>query len=61
VSVIISDDLDGSENAETVSFGFDGVTYEIDLGKKNRSGLKRAFAPFIEAVGERRTAAAALA
>ena len=48
VSVIISDDLDGSENAETVSSGFDGVTCEIDLGKKNRSRLRRALAPFIE-------------
>ncbi len=48
-SVIITDDLDGSGNAETVSFGFDGVTYEIDLGKKNRSRLRRALAPFIEA------------
>ena len=37
VSVIVTDDLDGSENAETVSFGFDGVTYEIDLAKKNRA------------------------
>jgi hypothetical protein len=49
VSVIITDDRDGSENAETVSFGFDGVTYEIDLGKKNWSRLKRALALFIEA------------
>jgi hypothetical protein len=49
VSVIITDDLDGSENAETVSFGFDGVTYEIDLGKKNRAKLERALAPFIGA------------
>ena len=49
VSVIITDDLDGSENAETVSFGFDGVTYEIDLGKKNRARLERELAPFIEA------------
>lgn len=52
VSVIITDDLDGSENAETVSFGFDGVTYEIDLGKKNRARLEKALAPFIE-VGRR--------
>ncbi len=49
VSVIITDDLDGSENAETVSFGFDGVTYEIDLAKKNRAKLERALAPFIGA------------
>ncbi len=49
VSVIITDDLDGSEDAETVSFGFDGVTYEIDLGKKNRARLEKALAPFVEA------------
>ena len=49
VSVIITDDLDGSENAERVSFGFDGVSYEIDLGKKNRARLEKALAPFIEA------------
>lgn len=49
VSVIITDDLDGSENAETVSFGFDGVSYQIDLAKKNRAKLERALAPFIEA------------
>jgi Lsr2 len=49
VSVIVTDDLDGSDNAETVSFGFDGVTYEIDLAKKNRAKLGKALAPYIEA------------
>jgi hypothetical protein len=49
VSVIITDDLDGSENAQTDSFGLDGVAYEIDLAKKNRARLERALAPFIEA------------
>jgi hypothetical protein len=49
VSVIITDDLDGSGNAETVCFGFDGVTYEVDLGTKNRARLEKALAPFIEA------------
>jgi hypothetical protein len=49
VSVIVTDDLDGSENAETVSFGFDGATYEVDLGQKNRAKLEKALAPFIEA------------
>jgi hypothetical protein len=49
VSVIITDDLDGSGNAETVSFGFGGVTYEVDLGTKNRARLEQALAPFIEA------------
>jgi hypothetical protein len=46
--VVVSDDLDGSDGAETVSFGFDGVTYEIDLSDKNRAKLDKAFAPFIE-------------
>jgi thiazole synthase ThiGH ThiG subunit len=65
VSVIITDDIDGSENAETVSFGFRGVTYEVDLGKKNQAKLERALAPFIEAGrrapsgGRRRTASRA--
>ncbi len=49
VSVIMTDDLDGSADAETVSFGFGGVTYEIDLGEKNRAKLEKALAPFIEA------------
>jgi hypothetical protein len=49
VSVIITDDLDGSESAETVSFSFDGVTYEADLGPENRARLEKALAPFIEA------------
>jgi Lsr2 len=49
VSVIMTDDLDGSTEAETVTFGFGGVTYEIDLGQKNRAKLEKALAPFIEA------------
>jgi hypothetical protein len=49
VSVIVTDDLDGSGNAETVSFGFDGVTYEVDLAAKNRAKLEKALAPFMEA------------
>jgi len=48
VRVVVSDDLDGSADAETVSFGFDGVSYEIDLSEKNRARLDKAFAPFIE-------------
>jgi Lsr2 len=49
VSVVVNDDIDGSPNAETVTFGLDGVTYEIDLAKKNRAKLEREFAPYIEA------------
>jgi hypothetical protein len=49
VSVVISDDIDGSPNAETVTFGFDGVAYEIDLAKKNREKLERTVAPYVQA------------
>ena len=49
MSVIISDDLDGSADAEPVSFGLDGMSYEVDLGAKNRAKLEKALAEFIEA------------
>jgi len=49
VNISITDDLDGSENAETVSFGFEGKTYEVDLAKKNRAKLEKALGAFIEA------------
>lgn len=49
VSVVITDDIDGSENAQTVSFGFNGASYEIDLADSNRELLEKALAPYIEA------------
>ena len=54
VSVVITDDMDGSRDAETVTFGLNGVTYEIDLAESNRAKLSAAFAPFI-AAGRRST------
>src|SRR3954447_4766959 len=32
--VIITDDIDGTEGAETVTFGLDGAQFEIDLAQK---------------------------
>jgi hypothetical protein len=49
VSVVVTDDVDGSEGAETVTFGVDGTTYEIDLGGRNRAKLAAAMAPYIGA------------
>ena len=49
VSVVMTDDLDDSPGAETVPFGLDGVSYEIDLGEVNRAKLGAAFAPYIQA------------
>lgn len=49
VAVVVTDDIDGSPEAETVTFGLDGTTYEIDLGETNRTKFNAAFAPYIEA------------
>ena len=47
--VSVVDDIDGSESAETVTFTYEGVTYEIDLARKNRDALDAALSPYIEA------------
>lgn len=47
--VTITDDIDGSDGAETVAFSFDGQSYEIDLGKKNLEKFKKGLQPFIDA------------
>ena len=44
----VTDDIDGSADAETVSFAFRGATYSIDLAAKNLDKLTKALAPFIE-------------
>jgi hypothetical protein len=44
----ISDDLDGStKDVMTVQFGFEGVSYEIDLGPQNFDKLAQAIAPYV--------------
>ena len=48
VTVTMTDDIDGTEAAETVSFRIDGTSYEIDLSKKNVTALRRVFNPYIE-------------
>lgn len=46
--VRMTDDIDGSEAAESVIFGFRGVEYEIDLSEKNLRGMEKAFAKWID-------------
>ena len=43
------DDVDGSEAGETITFGLDGDSYEIDLNKKNAAALRKALGPFVAA------------
>lgn len=47
VNVVLVDDLDGSDATETVSFGLDGVDYEIDLNDKNAGQLREALALYV--------------
>jgi hypothetical protein len=47
VQVLLIDDIDGSEGAETVTFSLDGVSYEIDLSAKNAAKLRDAFAMWV--------------
>ncbi len=46
--VTVVDDIDGSEGAETVTFSFDGQSYEVDLSLKNRDKFQKALQPFID-------------
>lgn len=48
VQMFLVDDYDGSEAAETVAFGLDGVTYEIDLSERNAQSLRDAVRGFAE-------------
>jgi hypothetical protein len=59
-TVILVDDLDGSEAVEQVEFAVDGKSYEIDLSAANSAKLREALAPFVSAArraGGRRSAA----
>jgi len=47
VHVILEDDIDGGEATETVTFGLDGVSYEIDLNAANAAKLRDAFAVYV--------------
>ncbi|MDC2958144.1 Lsr2 family protein [Streptomyces gilvifuscus] len=42
------DDLDGSEASETIVFGLDGKTYEIDLNEKNAAKLRKALESYVD-------------
>ena len=63
VTVTLVDDLDGGTAEETVEFGIDGVTYEIDLSNDNAAKLRDALAGYVaharRAGGRRRPSAAA--
>jgi hypothetical protein len=52
----ITDDIDGTPDAATVTFGLMDVAYSIDLGQKNTDKLAKALAPFIKHATKRKGA-----
>src|ERR1700749_4878727 len=48
VQVLLVDDLDGGEATETVSFGLDGSSYEIDLSSANADKIRKELALYTE-------------
>jgi hypothetical protein len=47
VHIVLEDDMDGTSADETVTFGIDGVTYEIDLSTANAAALRDTLAPYV--------------
>jgi hypothetical protein len=47
IHIVLEDDINGGEATETVTFGLDGTTYEIDLNDKNAGKLRDALAPYV--------------
>ena len=49
VTVNLTDDIDGTSADETVTFAFDGMRYEIDLGSDNATKLRAEFTAWADA------------
>ncbi len=49
VQVLLVDDIDEGKADETVQFGLDGVSYEIDLSAKNAGKLRNSLAGYVGA------------
>ena len=47
VNIVLVDDLDGTEATETVTFGLDGTTYEIDHNDANAASLREALSGYV--------------
>lgn len=44
---LLIDDVDGGDAEESLNFGLDGVTYEIDLSGPHADELRAAFEPWV--------------
>jgi len=57
-TVTLVDDLDGSDADESVKFGLDGMSYEVDLSDTHAGALRNALADYVahaRRTGGRRT------
>ncbi|MDI2130780.1 histone-like nucleoid-structuring protein Lsr2 [Yinghuangia seranimata] len=54
VVVTLQDDIDGSAAAETIRFGLDGKSYEIDLSEDHARQMRELLGRYVDAA--RRTA-----
>ncbi len=45
--VVLTDDLDGSEATQTISFRIDSQEYEIDLSEENVQRFRQALEPYV--------------
>jgi hypothetical protein len=52
--IVLIDDLDGSEPADTVTFGIDGAVYEIELSEEHIAQLWTIYEPYVKAGRRRR-------
>ncbi|GAB3471928.1 Lsr2 family protein [Kineococcus endophyticus] len=46
--ILLTDDLDGSEATQTVTFAVDGITYEIDLSDEHAAQLRESVAVYVD-------------
>lgn len=44
-----TDDLDGGKADGTITFAFNGTSYEIDLSKSNARAFEKAMKPYLDA------------
>lgn len=46
---ILTDDLDGTEATQTVTFAFQGTSYEIDLNDEHTASIEESFSEWVGA------------
>jgi glucokinase len=49
VTESLTDDIDGTPAHRTVTFAYDGTSYEMELSNKNYTAFERAFRPYVSA------------